>query len=112
MNRRDFLALFRGLAALPFIKPTPHAGHYVSGNQITRSQAVAVDENQGKLEVWKGSGHIIGIAARDIAPGEVVQWVIGGNSKDIITSDLQRVEDFYNNLPPDEKHIVDEKGKL
>lgn len=60
-------------------------GQIVSGGEFTSGQAVFVSGDAGALEVWDGTGQIIGIAARDIAPGEIVEWRIGGNSKDIIT---------------------------
>lgn len=120
MNRRDFLALFRGLAILPFIKLPPHTepmtdseveevrreyealppdDKYIPAWQVasekdgfTAGQAVCINDDSGRLEVWNGdSTPIFGIAARDIAPGEVIMWRIGGNSKDIVTSGFARV---------------------
>lgn len=124
MNRRDFLGLFRGLAVLPFVKPqlpaatetltdseaegirreyeglAPdashiHLGHLNSGGEIASGQAVFISGDTGALNVWNGTGPPIGIAARDIAPGEVVEWRIDGNSKDIITSGFTRVKFTY-----------------
>lgn len=133
MNRRDFLALFRGLAALPltgalpfgpFIKLPPHTepmtdseveqvqreyealppdDKYIPAWQVvsekegfTAGQAVCINDDSGRLEVWNGdSAPIFGIAARDIAPGEVVMWIIGGNSKDIVTSGIARARFTY-----------------
>jgi hypothetical protein len=105
MNRRDFLGLFRGLAVLPFIKipalPTPaepspdtspiRLGHFVSGDYFTSGQVVYIDDHTGKLDSFAGTGHIIGLAARDIAAGEVIEWRIGGNSKDIITYGIAKI---------------------
>lgn len=66
-----------------------HLGY--CGREISSGQAVGVIPYQATLTVWEGEGQIIGIAARDIAPGETVEWRIGGNSKDIITSGFARV---------------------
>lgn len=71
-------------------------GHLNSGVEITSGQAVYIDEYTGKLGVWNGQSAVaMGIAARDIAPGEVVEWRIGGNSKDIVTSGVTRVKFTY-----------------
>lgn len=69
-----------------------HVGYLNSGVGVTGGQAVYVSEYTGKLDVYNGDGHIIGVAARDIAPGETIEWVIGGNSKDIVTSGVAKIK--------------------
>lgn len=112
MNRRDFLKLFRSLAVLPFIKPmlavadnkqiespivTSHplgldaaqaealARRFLFENTATAGQVVYIKAD-GKLDVWNGEGSPIGIAARDIAPGETVTFSIGGGIADVVSS--------------------------
>ena len=104
MNRRSFL---KSIAALPFVagalagarpnNPTPDdikrkwdalapddtVADLVQSDRLRAGMAVCLHD--GVLIPAQGESPIVGIAARDIEPGETVEYIPYHNTEDIIT---------------------------